>query len=55
MPVMESSAPLVAVIDDEASICRALSRLLRVENYALKIGGSYNFKVTKKETWLSEV
>jgi FixJ family two-component response regulator len=30
---MESSAPLVAVIDDEASICRALSRLLRVANY----------------------
>jgi muramoyltetrapeptide carboxypeptidase len=25
------------------------------ENYALKIGGSYNFKVTKKKTWLSEV
>jgi muramoyltetrapeptide carboxypeptidase len=25
------------------------------DNYALKIGGSYNFKVTKKKTWLSEV
>jgi FixJ family two-component response regulator len=30
---MESTAPLIAIIDDEVSICRALSRLLRVANY----------------------
>jgi FixJ family two-component response regulator len=30
---MERTPPLIAVVDDEASICRALLRLLRVANY----------------------
>jgi FixJ family two-component response regulator len=30
---MDSTAPLIAIIDDEVSICRALSRLVRVANY----------------------
>lgn len=30
---MESQAPLIAIVDDEVSICRALLRLLRVANY----------------------
>jgi len=30
---MDSHSPLIAVVDDEASICRALLRLLRVSNY----------------------
>lgn len=30
---MESQPPLVAIVDDEVSICRALLRLLRVANY----------------------
>src|SRR5688572_31017082 len=30
---MDNAAPLIAIIDDEVSICRALLRLLRVANY----------------------
>lgn len=30
---MRDDAPLVAIVDDEASICRALLRLLRSANY----------------------
>ena len=30
---MDSTAPLIAIVDDEPSICRALLRLLRVANY----------------------
>ena len=30
---MESKAPLIAIVDDEVSICRALLRLLRVADY----------------------
>ena len=30
---MDSYSPLIAIVDDEASICRALLRLLRVSNY----------------------
>ena len=30
---METQAPLIAIVDDEVSICRALMRLLRVANY----------------------
>jgi len=30
---MDSDAPLVAIVDDETSICRALLRLLRVSHY----------------------
>ena len=30
---MDSSSPLIAIVDDEVSICRALLRLLRVANY----------------------
>ena len=30
---MDSHLPLIAIVDDEASICRALLRLLRVSNY----------------------
>ena len=30
---MESTAPLIAIVDDEVSICRALLRLLRVANF----------------------
>jgi FixJ family two-component response regulator len=30
---MESSQPLIAIVDDETSICRALLRLLRVSHY----------------------
>jgi FixJ family two-component response regulator len=30
---MDSTSPLIAIVDDEASICRALLRLLRVANY----------------------
>lgn len=30
---MENKQPLIAIVDDEASICRALLRLLRVANY----------------------
>ena len=30
---MESQPPLIAIVDDEVSICRALLRLLRVANY----------------------
>jgi FixJ family two-component response regulator len=30
---MDSQPPLIAVVDDEVSICRALLRLLRVANY----------------------
>ena len=30
---MDGPSPLIAVVDDEASICRALLRLLRVSNY----------------------
>lgn len=30
---METRAPLIAIVDDEVSICRALMRLLRVANY----------------------
>ncbi len=30
---MDSHLPLIAIVDDEASICRALVRLLRVSNY----------------------
>jgi len=30
---MDSRAPLIAIVDDEVSICRALLRLLRVANY----------------------
>ena len=33
MGVMDSRAPLIAIVDDEVSICRALLRLLRVANY----------------------
>src|SRR5215510_12377401 len=33
MPPMDSQAPLIAIVDDEVSICRALLRLLRVANY----------------------
>ncbi len=29
---MESASPLIAIVDDEASICRALLRLLRVSS-----------------------
>jgi FixJ family two-component response regulator len=30
---MESTPPLIAIVDDEVSICRALLRLLRVADY----------------------
>ena len=30
---MDSKAPLIAIVDDEVSICRALLRLLRVAEY----------------------
>ena len=30
---MDGTAPLIAIVDDEVSICRALLRLLRVANY----------------------
>jgi FixJ family two-component response regulator len=30
---MDSQAPLIAIVDDEVSICRALLRLLRVADY----------------------
>jgi FixJ family two-component response regulator len=30
---MESTQPLIAIVDDETSICRALLRLLRVSHY----------------------
>jgi len=30
---MDTQAPLIAIVDDEVSICRALLRLLRVANY----------------------
>jgi len=30
---MEASQPLIAIVDDETSICRALLRLLRVSHY----------------------
>lgn len=30
---MENKAPLIAIVDDEVSICRALLRLLRVADY----------------------
>jgi len=30
---MESNPPLIAIVDDEVSICRALLRLLRVADY----------------------
>lgn len=30
---MDSHSPLIAIVDDEPSICRALLRLLRVSNY----------------------
>lgn len=30
---MDSEQPLIAIVDDEVSICRALLRLLRVANY----------------------
>ena len=30
---MDSKLPLIAIVDDEVSICRALLRLLRVANY----------------------
>jgi FixJ family two-component response regulator len=30
---MDSPPPLIAIVDDEASICRALQRLLRGANY----------------------
>jgi len=30
---MENRPPLIAIVDDEVSICRALLRLLRVANY----------------------
>ncbi|HET7608639.1 MAG TPA: response regulator [Gammaproteobacteria bacterium] len=30
---MDSNAPLIAIVDDEVSICRALLRLLRVTDY----------------------
>ena len=30
---MDSNAPMIAVVDDETSICRALLRLLRVSHY----------------------
>ena len=30
---MDSQPPLIAIVDDEVSICRALLRLLRVANY----------------------
>jgi len=30
---MDGSSPLIAIVDDEVSICRALLRLLRVANY----------------------
>ena len=30
---MDAASPLVAIVDDEVSICRALLRLLRVANY----------------------
>jgi FixJ family two-component response regulator len=30
---MENNAPLIAIVDDETSICRALLRLLRVSHY----------------------
>jgi FixJ family two-component response regulator len=30
---METSQPLIAIVDDETSICRALLRLLRVSHY----------------------
>ena len=32
-PSMNSTQPLIAIVDDEISICRALLRLLRVANY----------------------
>ena len=30
---METTSPLIAIVDDEVSICRALLRLLRAANY----------------------
>ena len=33
MAPVDSKAPLIAIVDDEASICRALLRLLRVADY----------------------
>ena len=33
MGSMESNPPLIAIVDDEVSICRALLRLLRVADY----------------------
>lgn len=33
MSAMDSNAPLIAIVDDEVSICRALLRLLRVTDY----------------------
>jgi len=33
MGPMDSQPPLIAIVDDEISICRALLRLLRVSNY----------------------
>ena len=33
MRPMDSQPPLIAIVDDEISICRALLRLLRVSNY----------------------
>lgn len=37
---MSRNAPLIAVVDDEASICRALVRLLRSANYRAEAFGS---------------
>jgi FixJ family two-component response regulator len=33
MAAMDSKRPLIAIVDDEVSICRALLRLLRVSEY----------------------
>lgn len=33
MSAMDSNPPLIAIVDDEVSICRALLRLLRVADY----------------------
>jgi FixJ family two-component response regulator len=49
---MDNQPPLIAIVDDEVSICRALLRLLRVANYRAE---SYNSPILFLESLAEHV
>jgi FixJ family two-component response regulator len=49
---MDNRPPLIAIVDDESSICRALQRLLRVANYRAE---SFNSPIAFLESLAEQV